>query len=159
MAQTHLICAMQDSDSAGIKIQGAVINATIFVVFVGLMTFALVLLFKYGVNLSLEPYFVGLLSDSTSLTTEHPQYSNIIWGYMGFAGFSIFFVLGGTLTTQLIQLYHIPIDIISFFIPPVQHLGALALPPGLLNRHMASHDQPAWPDLVQALACLGHGYV
>ena len=41
---------LQDSDSAGIKIEGAVINATIFVVFVGVMTFALVLLFKYGVS-------------------------------------------------------------------------------------------------------------
>ena len=104
---------LQDSDSAGIKIQGAVINATIFVVFVGLMTFALVLLFKYGVRLQSDTS-QGYCQTSSILRCACMQYSNIIWGYMGFAGFSIFFVLGGTLTVQLIQLYRIPVDIVSF---------------------------------------------
>lgn len=42
------------------------------------------------------------------------QYVNIIWGYMGFAGFLIFFVLTGVILTQLIQLTRFPIDYISF---------------------------------------------
>ena len=33
---------------------------------------------------------------------------------MGFAGFSIFFVLTGILGVQLIQLYRIPVDLFSF---------------------------------------------
>ena len=41
---------LQDDDSTGTKITGAVINAGIFVVFVGLLTFGLVLLYKYGVR-------------------------------------------------------------------------------------------------------------
>ncbi|KAK9815154.1 hypothetical protein WJX73_008993 [Symbiochloris irregularis] len=76
-------------DSAGTKITGAAINAAIFVLFVGIMTFALVCLYKHG-------------------------YVNIIWGYMGFAGFLIFFVLCGVLLMQLIELYHVRLDIFSF---------------------------------------------
>lgn len=41
---------MQESDSAGTKFEGALINAAIFVVIVGVMTFVLFLLFKYGVS-------------------------------------------------------------------------------------------------------------
>ena len=41
---------LQDSDSAGTKFEGALINAAIFVVIVGVMTFVLFLLFKYGVR-------------------------------------------------------------------------------------------------------------
>ena len=40
---------LQADDSTGTKLAGSVINALIFVVIVGLMTFVLVLLFKYGV--------------------------------------------------------------------------------------------------------------
>lgn len=42
-------CVLQADDSTGTKLAGSVINALIFVVIVGLMTFVLVLLFKYGV--------------------------------------------------------------------------------------------------------------
>ncbi len=41
---------VQADDSTGTKLAGSVINAAIFVVIVGLMTFVLVLLFKYGVS-------------------------------------------------------------------------------------------------------------
>lgn len=47
---------------------------------------------------------------------------------MGFAGFSIFFMLTGILAFQLIQLYHIPVDLFSFLlilfnfaVSPVSH--------------------------------------
>ena len=41
---------LQESDSAGTKFEGALINAAIFVVIIGVMTFVLFLLFKYGVS-------------------------------------------------------------------------------------------------------------
>jgi hypothetical protein len=41
---------VQESDSTGTKFEGALINALIFVVIVGAMTFVLFLLFKYKVR-------------------------------------------------------------------------------------------------------------
>ena len=42
----------QGDDSTSDKITGSIINAAIFVGIIALMTFLLVLLFKYGVSLS-----------------------------------------------------------------------------------------------------------
>lgn len=42
------------------------------------------------------------------------QYTNIIYGYMAFAGFSIFFVLVGIITLQLLVKFQIPLDAFSF---------------------------------------------
>jgi len=53
------------------------------------MTFILVLLFKYGCT-------------------------NIIYAYMGLAGFSIFFVLAGIIAIELLQKWHVHLDFISF---------------------------------------------
>lgn len=53
------------------------------------MTFVLVLLFKYG-------------------------YTQFIYGYMAFAGFSIFFALTGIIAALLIQRVHAHIDVFSF---------------------------------------------
>lgn len=66
------------------------INALVFVAIVALMTFILVLLFKYG-------------------------YTRFIYGYMAFAGFSIFFMLTGIIAALLIQKLHAHLDYISFF--------------------------------------------
>ncbi len=44
----------QADDSTGTKLAGSVINAVIFVVIVGVMTFVLVLLFKYGVRFTIR---------------------------------------------------------------------------------------------------------
>lgn len=56
MRVTHdLLVPLQADDSTGTKLAGSVINAAIFVVIVGLMTFVLVLLFKYGVSSFLAP--------------------------------------------------------------------------------------------------------
>ena len=102
---------VQEGDSAGTKFEGAVINSLIFVVFVGVMTFGLVLLFKYGVRLRAQLLRIAQGKHAETVLT---QYTNIIWGYMGFAGFSIFFMLTGILAAQLIQLYQIPIDMFAF---------------------------------------------
>ena len=79
----------RESDSAGTKLTGSVINALIFVGAIAAMTFILVLLFKYGCT-------------------------KLIYGYMGFSGFSIFFVLTGLITLELLQTYGAELDWISF---------------------------------------------
>ncbi|EFN56673.1 hypothetical protein CHLNCDRAFT_144542 [Chlorella variabilis] len=79
----------QEGDSPGQKLSGAVVNALIFVGVVAAMTFALVLLFKHG-------------------------YVRVIYAYMGFAGFSIFFVLTGLISIQLLQKAAIHTDFITF---------------------------------------------
>lgn len=48
--QPQFCLSAQDSDSTGTKFEGALINALIFVVIVGVMTFVLFLLFKYKVR-------------------------------------------------------------------------------------------------------------
>lgn len=53
---------MQESDSAGTKFEGALINAAIFVIIVGVMTFVLFLLFKYGVSTLQDALTCMLLS-------------------------------------------------------------------------------------------------
>ena len=42
------------------------------------------------------------------------QYVNIIWGYMGFAGFLIFFVLTGVILIDLVKLTRLRLDWFSF---------------------------------------------
>eukprot|EP00887_Chlorella_sp_A99_P001007 scaffold5.g1007.t1 len=78
-----------EGDSAGQKLSGSIINALIFVGVVAVMTFVLVLLFKYG-------------------------YVRVIYAYMGFAGFAIFFVLTGIISLELLQKWDVGLDLISF---------------------------------------------
>lgn len=42
------------------------------------------------------------------------QYVRAIYAYMGFAGFSIFFVLAGIILIELLQTWHVHLDFISF---------------------------------------------
>jgi hypothetical protein len=51
-SQIHVLrCAvLQESDSAGQKLGGALLNAIIFMAVIGGMTFVLFLLFKWGVS-------------------------------------------------------------------------------------------------------------
>ena len=66
------------ADPVGQKLLGSVVNALLFVLVVGALTFVLVLLFKYGC-------------------------ARFIWAYMGFAGLQIFAVLGGIVWLQLFE--------------------------------------------------------
>jgi presenilin 1 len=50
MSHPPLCCNLQEGDSAGKKLSGSIINALIFIGVVTVMTFILVLLFKYGVR-------------------------------------------------------------------------------------------------------------
>ncbi|KAK9867147.1 hypothetical protein WJX84_008748 [Apatococcus fuscideae] len=81
--------AEKEGDSTATKLEGSLINALIFVAAITAVTFILVLLFKYG-------------------------YTNIIYGYMGFAGFSIFFILTGVIALRLMEKAGIAMDAFSF---------------------------------------------
>lgn len=48
--QIKKLHTLQGDDSTAEKITGSIVNAAIFVAVIALMTFVLVLLFKYGVN-------------------------------------------------------------------------------------------------------------
>lgn len=50
ITHTCLMHTTQPSDSSSTKFEGAFLNALIYVLIVTVMTFALVLLFKYGVS-------------------------------------------------------------------------------------------------------------
>eukprot|EP00208_Stichococcus_sp_RCC1054_P001553 CAMPEP_0206144564 /NCGR_PEP_ID=MMETSP1473-20131121/24484_1 /ASSEMBLY_ACC=CAM_ASM_001109 /TAXON_ID=1461547 /ORGANISM="Stichococcus sp, Strain RCC1054" /LENGTH=419 /DNA_ID=CAMNT_0053540415 /DNA_START=347 /DNA_END=1609 /DNA_ORIENTATION=+ len=80
----------QEGDSTAQKTFGSLINAAIFVGFVTIMTFVLVFLFKRG-------------------------YTRFIYGYMCFAGFSIFFVMAGIISLQLLEAWHVAMDALSYF--------------------------------------------
>ena len=67
-----------EGDPVGQKFFGSMVNALLFVLVVGALTFVLVLLFKYGC-------------------------ARCIWVYMGFAGLQIFAVLGGIVWLQLFE--------------------------------------------------------
>ncbi|KAI7844377.1 hypothetical protein COHA_002175 [Chlorella ohadii] len=79
----------EEGDSTSKKLSGALLNALIFIAVVAVMTFVLVLLFKYGCV-------------------------KLIYAYMGFAGFSIFFVLAGVIALELLQKWDVHTDFISF---------------------------------------------
>ncbi len=48
--RSHWFDTLQGDDSTAQKITGSIVNAVIFVAVIALMTFVLVLLFKYGVR-------------------------------------------------------------------------------------------------------------
>eukprot|EP00898_Chlorokybus_atmophyticus_P006940 jgi/Chlat1/7247/Chrsp58S06892 len=78
-----------EGDSEGVKFEGALLNALVFVVAITVMTFVLFLLFKY-------------------------RCTKCIWGYMGFSGFIILGFIGGGLALQVIEVLAIPLDIVTF---------------------------------------------
>ncbi|CAD7694965.1 unnamed protein product [Ostreobium quekettii] len=78
----------EESDSAGKKFSGSLLNALIFVLCIAAMTFILVLLFKYGCV-------------------------NCIYCYMGFAVINIFFFMMGAMVIELFQRANIHMDAVS----------------------------------------------
>lgn len=60
--------SLQDSDSAGQKLGGALLNAIIFMAVIGGMTFVLFLLFKWGVSTHKR---ASRLSSATLTTQQH----------------------------------------------------------------------------------------
>lgn len=81
----------QASDSFSEKLGGALLNAIVFVVIVTLVTFMLVALFYYRCTRCLRVY-------------------------MGISAFTVLAWMGGIVAVQIIKLYSIPIDVITFLI-------------------------------------------
>lgn len=79
------------SDSIWTKFEGSMINAMAFVVIVAAMTYGLVLLLKHG-------------------------YTKWIFYYLGFSGFTTFFVISGAIVLELLQRAEIGVDWVSFLV-------------------------------------------
>jgi len=110
-----------DGDSTGQKLSGAVINALIFVGIISIITFGLVLLFKYRVRvvhqLEIVHFPLRPLLKYFSLKTSYhlcAQCTKLIYAYMGLSGFSIFFVLTGVILIELLHQAGAHMDWISF---------------------------------------------
>eukprot|EP00892_Ulva_mutabilis_P003685 jgi/Ulvmu1/1689/UM115_0018.1 len=88
VAIAEAVYTERSDDSAGNKLRGSLLNALVFVAIITLMTFVIVLLFKYGCV-------------------------KIIYGYMGFATFMIFFFMTGGILLDVLQTVNIHIDAIS----------------------------------------------
>lgn len=86
-----LVYVENSTDTSLQRLGGAILNALVFILTVTVATFILVCMF----------YF---------------RCTKFIWGYMAFSGFMIFAWLGGGIAVQLIQIYGIPVDIITFSI-------------------------------------------
>ncbi|KAF8056836.1 Psn [Scenedesmus sp. PABB004] len=78
----------KDSDSAGTKLGGALLNAVVFMAVIAGMTFVLFLLFKY-------------------------RCYRVIHAYMGFAMLNIFFFFTGALSIQLLRVVGLHLDLPS----------------------------------------------
>lgn len=65
-----VLCAAQESDSAGQKLGGALLNALIFMAVIGGMTFVLFLLFKWGVSSRGGPCWQALCAAVTWSTSQ-----------------------------------------------------------------------------------------
>lgn len=90
-ASARLYLENEGGETAGEKFAGAVLNAAIIIGFVVLMTFLLVLLFRYNCV-------------------------RLIWGYMGFSGFVLLFVIGGQVLHELAVRYGVRVDLATFLV-------------------------------------------
>ncbi|XP_077247631.1 presenilin-1 isoform X2 [Tasmannia lanceolata] len=76
------------SDSTTQKLEGALLNAAIFVILIALVTFLLLLLYYYNFN-------------------------NFLKHYMRFSAFFVFASMGGSIFLSIIQRFSIPLDFIT----------------------------------------------
>lgn len=86
-----LVYQENSSDSTTEKIEGALLNAAVFVALITAVTFLLVLLYYY-------------------------RCMRFLKGYMCFSAFLVLAYMGGSIFIKIIQSWSIPIDIISFSI-------------------------------------------
>ncbi|XP_052175283.1 presenilin-like protein At1g08700 isoform X3 [Diospyros lotus] len=87
----NLVYLESPSDSATQKLEGALLNALVFVVFIALVTFLLVLLYYYN-------------------------FTNFLKNYTRFSAFFVLGTMGGSIFLSLIQHFSIPIDSITCFV-------------------------------------------
>ncbi|KAK8589900.1 hypothetical protein V6N12_024290 [Hibiscus sabdariffa] len=87
----NLVYLENPSDSAAQKLEGALLNALVFVILIALVTFLLVLLYYYN-------------------------FTNFLKNYMRFSAFFVLGTMGGSIFLSVIQHFSIPIDSITCFL-------------------------------------------
>ncbi|XP_061372518.1 presenilin-like protein At1g08700 [Gastrolobium bilobum] len=87
----NLVYAENPSDTAAEKLEGALLNALVFVILIALVTFLLVLLYYYNCTAFLRHY-------------------------MRFSAFFVLASMGGSIFLSLIQRFSIPLDSITCFL-------------------------------------------
>ncbi|GMI65017.1 Presenilin-1 [Hibiscus trionum] len=87
----NLVYLENPSDSAAQKLEGALLNALVFVILIAVVTFVLVLLYYYN-------------------------FTNFLKNYMRFSAFFVLGTMGGSIFLSIIQHFSIPIDSITCFL-------------------------------------------
>lgn len=87
----NLVYVENPSDSVGQKLEGALLNALVFVVLIALVTFLLVVLYYY-------------------------KFTRFLKYYMNFSAFSVLATMGGSIFLSIIQHFSIPVDSITCFL-------------------------------------------
>ncbi|KAL3637056.1 hypothetical protein CASFOL_019355 [Castilleja foliolosa] len=86
----NLVYLESPSDSTVQKLEGAILNAVVFVFFITLVTFLLLLLYYY-------------------------RFTNFLLYYTRFSVFMIFSAMGSSILISIIQRFDIPIDAVTFY--------------------------------------------
>jgi presenilin 1 len=87
----NLVYLETPSDSAAQKLEGALLNALVFVILIALATFLLVVLYYYN-------------------------FTNFLKNYMRFSAFFVLATMGGSIFLSIIQHFSIPVDSITCFL-------------------------------------------
>jgi presenilin 1 len=87
----NLVYLETSSDSAAQKLEGALLNALVFVILIALVTFLLVVLYYYN-------------------------FTNFLKNYMRFSAFFVLATMGGSIFLSIIQHFSIPVDSITCFL-------------------------------------------
>ncbi|XP_062167987.1 presenilin-like protein At1g08700 [Alnus glutinosa] len=87
----NLVYLESPSDSAVQKLEGALLNALVFVILIALVTFLLVVLYYYN-------------------------FTNFLKNYMRFSAFFVLATMGGSIFLSIIQHFSIPVDSITCFL-------------------------------------------
>ncbi|XWS57925.1 hypothetical protein CRYUN_Cryun09bG0214800 [Craigia yunnanensis] len=87
----NLVYLENPSDTASQKLEGALLNALVFVILIAIVTFVLVLLYYYN-------------------------FTNFLKNYMRFSAFFVLGTMGGSIFLSIIQHFSIPIDSITCFL-------------------------------------------
>ncbi|KAI4348519.1 hypothetical protein L6164_009233 [Bauhinia variegata] len=87
----NLVYVENPSDSASQKLEGALLNALVFIILIAIVTFLLVLLYYYN-------------------------FTNFLKNYMRFSAFFVLGTMGGSICLSVIQKFSIPVDSMTCFV-------------------------------------------
>lgn len=87
----NLVYLERPDDSATQKLEGALLNALVFVILIAIVTFLLVLLYYYN-------------------------FTNFLKNYVRFSAFFVLGTMGGLIFLSIIQQFSIPVDALTYFV-------------------------------------------